>query len=343
MNIDFHLLDDIDKTPDDTNGLDPEESQSAADKLLVLQTKKVELIQQRDSLQARKHELNEAIERLNMTLKDYQKQHKQHETKEKLEYYLHQNDHEYSKLSAPDAAASFVLDNLNVLPSTDWTRRLALVKEFYPFMEISGFESYPEHENGILLTVMRYTVAAKGLPTLKIEVCVRDEAIHRLRVVNWDSVAWSLRKVSSTFFQTLKKNYLRRGKIDLIMYGYHSLARLQHRRVTALSEILQNHADSIVRPAHDASNDPFVSLATLPYIELDLRLKGRNFNIRLYWTLCLNDSITGTVESHLEFVIIGDNAAVIENANDVFLGLISQHGVVMSFEVMLKNIFGIEK
>ncbi|SGZ51267.1 CIC11C00000004954 [Sungouiella intermedia] len=300
MNIDFNLLDDIDKS--DT--LEPEQSQSAMDRLLVLQTRKVELIQQRDALLARKQELADSIDRLNITLDDYQQQHHQYETRKKLEYYLHQNDHEYAKLAASDGAASFVIDNLNVLPSSDWPLRLHLVKEFYPHMTILDCDSYTE--SGQL---------GKG--------------------------GISLQKISPTFHKTVKRNYIPRKKIDLLMHSYHSLAQLEQKRVAALSEILSTYSDLVLRPAHDWIDDPFSTLVTLPYVELDLSLKGPRFTIRLYWTLCLNNSITGSLESELEIAIIGEETTVVANANEVFLRLIPQHGVVGAFKVMLVNIFGL--
>ncbi|SGZ50810.1 CIC11C00000002528 [Sungouiella intermedia] len=337
MNIDFNLLDDIDKS--DT--LEPEQSQSAMDRLLVLQTRKVELIQQRDALLARKQELADSIDRLNITLDDYQQQHHQYETRKKLEYYLHQNDHEYAKLAASDGAASFVIDNLNVLPSSDWPLRLHLVKEFYPHMTISDCDSYTEYDSDKLLTVKVYSVAAKGLPTLQVKLFVLKEAVYRIEVVNWEKVAFSLQKISPTFHKTVKRNYIPRKKIDLIMYSYHSLAQLEQKRVAALSEILSTYSDLVLRPAHDWINDPFSTLVTLPYVELDLSLKGPRFTVRLYWTLCLNNSITGSLESELEIAIIGEETTVVANANEVFLRLIPQHGVVGAFKVMLVNIFGL--
>lgn len=338
MNIDFKLLDDIDKS----DALESEQSQSAMDKLLVLQTRKVELIQQRDALLARKQELADSIDRLNSTLEDYQSQHHQYETRKQLEYYLQQNDQEYGILAAADDS-NFVRDNLNVLPSSDWPLRLHLVKEFYPHIIISDCETHTEYDNDILLTVMIYTVSAKGLPTLHIKLSVFNESVHRVEISNWDKVAFSLQKVSSTFFSTLKKNYIPRKKIDLIMYGFHSLARLEQKRVTALSEILTKYADLVLRPAHDWKDDPVSALATLPYIELGLRSQNSPFTVRFYWTLTLKNAITGSVESELEIAIIGENSAVVANANTVFLGLVPQHGVVTAFQVMLINIFGIGK
>lgn len=339
MNIDFNLLDDIDKS----DALDPEQSQSAVDRLVVLQTRKVELTQQRDALLARKHELADSIDRLNITLEDYHHQHYQYETRKKLEYYLQQNDHEYAKLAAADDAASFVMDNLNVLPSSDWPLRLHLVKEFYPHMTISDCDTYTEFDHDKLLTVMTYLVAAKGLPVLNIKLSIFNESVFRVEVVNWDKVAFSLQKISSTFFSTLKRNYIPRKKIDLIMYGFHSLARLEQKRVDALSELLITYGDLVLRPAHHWRDDPFATLATLPYIELDLSSKGHPFTVRFYWTLTLENSITGSVESELEIAIIGENSALVANANQVFLGLVPLHGVVKAFLVMLINIFGIGK
>lgn len=356
MNVDFSLLDNVDNSPPKSPlpPLPPQqpdpagenaapESQFVADQLLVLHTRKVELLQQVESLQTRKAELLDATARLRATLDDYHRQHRHYETREKLEYYLHQNDYEYSRLSAPDAAAGFVLENVNVLPSSDWPLRLALAREFYPHMEVGDLTSSQVHENDTLVSVMAWSVAAKGVPALQIKLYVRDESVVRLEVANWASVDWLLRKLSPTFHRTLKQNYLPRGKADLLMYGYHALARLQSRRISALSNVLTAYKDLVSRPSHDWSQDAYASLAGLPYIELDLRPKGKSFSVRLSWNLCLNDPITALVESEIEFAIIGDQTAVIDNANSVFLSLVPQHGVEKAFDVMLSNIFGVQK
>lgn len=337
MNIDFNLLDDIEKS----SALE-DETQSAVDKLLVLQTRKVEMLQQRDALQAKKTELAEAIDRLNATWSDYEQQSRQHETREKLEYYLHQNDHEFAKLAAADGAASFVLDNLNVLPAKDWALRLALVGRFFPHMAVGPVLSGSYVEKSTLVTTMAYSMSARGLPTFQMVVHVQNEAVCRLEIANWEHVAWTLRKISPTFSRAVKTNFLRRNKVDLVMYGYHSLARLQHKRIEALTAILNQHPDWVVRPAHDWKIDAYSALATVPYIELDLALTGHAFHVRLHWELHLQDSVTAAMESQLELVVIGEESGVVANANEVFLGLVPQHGVVRAFEVMLANVFGVD-
>lgn len=340
MNIDFDTLDNLENSPESPP--DEELTQSAQDRLLVLQTKKVELVQQKEALQQRKKDLEDAIDRLNLTLTDYQRQHKQYETKEKLEYYLNQNDHEYARVTAHDSAAKFVLDNVNVLPSPDWLKRLDLVGKFLPHIDISGAQTRTEHENSQLVTVMDFSVLAKGLPTLHVQLRIHDESILLLEVANWEDVSWLLRSVSSSYCNTVKRNYIPNNKVDLLIYGYHSLAKLQHIRVLALTEILSRYNQLVVRPSKDWDKDPYVSLATLPYIELDLQSTGHSFKVRLFWSLVVEDAVTATAASHVEFAVLGEQDSVLSNANEVFLSLVPLHGIVKAFLVMLGNLFGME-
>lgn len=330
MNIDFSLLENLNTSP---GGLGPA-SPEPVDNLLALQTTKVELLQHRDALATKRLELKENIDRMNLTLAHYKQQHHQYETKQKLESYLQQNDHEYSKLSAPDDGASFVLDNLHVLPSGDWPLRMRLVARFYPHMEIADCTATSIHENGELFTVMGYTVSARGLPALNVRVVIKNETVRRVELGQSEKALLMLQKVSPSYARILETNYRRLGKPDLLMYSYHSLARLRNKRVTVLLEILSEYLGQVTRPS-GWQVDPLLALQTVEYVEFAFH----QFKVRLYWSLVLENSVLGEVESHLKFVVIRGDGSVLDGTNAVFLGLVQEHGVVRAFRLMVRNMW----
>ncbi|GEQ71409.1 hypothetical protein JCM33374_g5092 [Metschnikowia sp. JCM 33374] len=312
------------------------------DDILTLQTRKAELVQERDALAQKRIELKQTIERLSISLSHYKKQQLQYETKQKLEYYLHQNDHECAKLSRPDNAASFVLKNLNVLPTTDVNLRMKLIDRFYPTMIVSHESVSTIYEGEELFTVINFHVCADGIPPLKIRLFIKDDTVHRVELLEYDQVAHLFEKISSSFCNTLIRNYCRLNKIDLILYSYHSLSQLQQIRIASLSHILQKYSEFVTRPVSWTS-DSNSFLMSLSYIELTIteKLKNEKFKIKLQWNIVFENTAIGEVESQLIFSVQKDNACPLNDANDVFLTLVSEHGIVNAFSLMLLNLFGV--
>lgn len=331
MNIDFSLLEDINL---------PEPSpQEEADTLLTLQTRRVELLGQRDELAQKRLQLKESIDRLNLTLDNYKDQQAQYETKQKLEFYLHQNDHEFLQLSAPDDAAQFVLDNLDVLPSSDWTKRLELVNMFYPNMQVTDLDVLTSHEDDLLVTTFEYVLAAKGLPSLNVKVVVRDETVLRVELGDFARTEHLLQKISPSYCKTLAANYRRHGKIDLVMHSFHNLATLQQRRIACFAEILRSWSAHVSRPGPTWTQDAHAALLALPYIELAISKDGTGFKVRLHWDLAIDNAATGTVQSQLRFAVVRADGTFLDDAQRVFMTLVPQHGVVKAFLFMLANVF----
>ncbi|KAF3987403.1 hypothetical protein FT663_03964 [Candidozyma haemuli var. vulneris] len=337
-----------DETPASTSGSPPQTNlpnpETENDTLLSLQTAKAELVQQRDTLLAKKSDLSAAIERLQSTWDSYQTQSRQYETKKKLEYYLHQNDHEQEKrLAAEDEVASFVLDNMHVLPSSDWSKRMDLVGRFYPHVRIHHTMSKNVHnEQDQLITEIQFRLSAHGLPTLHVLLYVRDEKVVKLDILQSKKASIVLHKISPSFGQTLALNYLPQGKVDLLVYGYHSLASMQEKRVSILSNLLHQYPTNRVRPGADWDTDPFDSLSALPYIEFEFvhSKTSEPYSVRLYWHLVLNEHSMGQVDSELEFATIQkNNQTVLDGASAAFLNLVPEYGVCKSFELMVSNIF----
>lgn len=337
MNDDSKPLDDV-HSPEsipDTPGVE-------LDDILFLQTKKAELVQERDALAQKRLELKQSIDRLSINLSHYKKQQLQYETRQKLEYYLHQNDHEYAKLTQPDEAASFILKNLNVLPTTDVNLRMKLIDKFYPCISVSQDSVMTIHEGEELFSIITFQLSANGLPPLKIRLFIKNDTVDRIELLEYSDVAYLFHKISHSFCTVLTENYCRLNKIDLVMYSYHSLAQLQQKRIKSLSQILEKYASLVTRPVYWES-DPTSSLMSLKYIELTVTEPKKNeiFKVRLQWDLVLVNTATGETESQLLFTIQKVNSAPLKNTNDVFLSLVMDHGIIDAFSLMLLNLFGV--
>ncbi|KAM9925981.1 hypothetical protein OXX80_010730 [Metschnikowia pulcherrima] len=311
--------------------------------LLQVQTRKAELTRERDILAQKRSELKSSIDRLSVSLAHYKKQQLQHETKQKLEYYLHQNDHECSKLTGPDDAASFVLKNLDVLPTNDVRLRSKLINKLYPGMTVDQESVSTIHENAELYTVIDFRIFASTLPPLKIKIHVKNDAIHRLELLEQTEAARVFQKISPSFCKVLMRNYCRLKKVDLIVYSYHAMAQLQQERISSFTSIIQNYSVFVTRPNFEAA-DENTSLISLSYIELTIprTVVSKTFKVKLQWDIVFQNTATGEAESELSFLVDREEDGPLENANEVFLDLAVERGAVEAFSLMLSNLFGIQ-
>lgn len=337
-----------DYDPGSVHGLPPAAElpnlEAANDTLLSLQTAKAELVQQRDTLLAKKTDLSSAIDRLQLTWDSYQNQSRQYETKKKLEYYLHQNDHEQEKrLAEEDEVALFVLENMHVLPSSDWLKRMDLVGRFYPHMKISHAQLKNVHDReGQLNTEIQFRLLAQALPALNVELSIRSEKVVSLKILQSKKATLLFHKVSPSFARIVETDYVPNGKIDLLVYGYHSLATMQEKRVSILLKLLHQYSQSLIRPGAEWDSDPYASLQSIPYVEFEFThlQTGEVYLVRLYWHLVLNEPFMGQIESELEFATMQrNNRNVLKGANGAFLNLVPDYGVCKAFELMVSNIF----
>lgn len=326
-------------------GSPPEQPQQLEqESLLSLQTTKAELIQQRDALLAKKNDLHSAIERLQSSWDSYQAQSKQYDTKKKLEYYLRQNDQEYEKrLAGEDEVASFVLENMHVLPSSNWGRRMDVVGILYPHMRIHNALLKNVHDtDNKLVTQITFTLLAKGLPSLNVELTVWDEKVIKLDILQSKKATIVLHKTSPTFANILTEMYVKDCKVDLIVYGYHSLASMQAKRVSIFLSLLRQFSGNRIRPGAMWENDPFDSLRAIPYIEFEFvhSKTAEPYIVRLYWHLALRNHFLARIDSELDFAVIRkSDQSVLGGASTAFLNLVAEYGVCKSFELMVSNLF----
>lgn len=233
---------------------------------MAYQLLRAELVQQRDDLVARRDTLLLAISRNEQTMAHYNNQRHQLQVRERLQGYLRQNSEDFINNSND----SFVAENLNVLPSTDWTRRVDALKILYPNMEVQNASiSRAYEDDGPAISTVTFSVASRGLPTLALEFRVRDETVLDGKLANTIDNKMAehvLDKISPTVGQTLRGNYLLRGKMDLVMAMYNSLGERQRTRLDILKEILTRH-QGWTRPKNWQDDS---ALLCVLYVELTL-------------------------------------------------------------------------
>lgn len=318
-------------------------SDTEFDKLIEHQTRKSELIKKRDALARKRLQLKEETNRLNAILSKH-KQHKlQQETKKKLEFFLHQNDHESIKLSAPDQAANFVLDNLDILPSFDYNLRRGLSGKFYPNMRVDDIKTCSEFLNGARIHLLSFTVAGDGLPNMKIEMKVCDEIVIDLAVKNYDQISSNLQRISQSYQKGLLLDYIAGRKLDLIMSSYNSLAYIQNERVSVFYAIARRYKMYVTHPpsALRWQDDPLTCFLCLPFIQLTVESNERQYNVKLHWSLILAKPSIGKIDSKVRITVLNEQHEPLEGANELFLRLLSEYGPEKAFHLILNNLFNI--
>lgn len=306
---------------------------AAGEDLLLLQTRKAKLVQARDSLLERRDDLKESVDRLRETLQHYKQQSREYDVKQKLEHFLHQSD--LDKAHTGEDGLAFILENLSVLPSTNWTERLELVTRFTPYIKFKSISSSAVHDGDVLLRVIKFTCEAETLPSIEIELNVRKEKILTLQITNFSLVEPVLSRISPSFTRVVQHNFVPHRKVDLLLYSYHSLARLQHIRVSTFAEILKEPAMTVVRPL-DWKEHASV-LQTTPYVELKTQRGDSNCHVRVDWALALDDVVVGNVDSRVRLTIFkGDH--VFPNADELFQTLVTLHGVSKAVSIMIRNV-----
>lgn len=319
-------------------------SDSEFDKLIGLQTRKSELMKERDLLLRKKLDLQEDIRRLSERLASHNQQKLQFVAKKKLEFYLHQNDHENSRLSALDQAASFILDNLNVFSSSDWSARRKLIGKFYPHVSISKYNNLIIFEKGLKSNSIEFVLEGYGMPLFEISVRVSDEVVTDLIITNWSSVSFLLHEICPTYQETLDQFYIRHRKLDLLFYSYHCLSRVQYQKIGTFWKIVHQYP-TFARSSSEAAKMDIEFLKNLMcqrFIDMTIESSGRSFLIRLEWTPMLPDSSSGEIESDIRFIILSSQSRISINTTEVFLRLVREYGVSKAFNLMLFNLFDID-
>ena len=140
----------------------------------------------------------------------------------------------------------YILNNLHVLPSNDWMKRLNMAKKFYPYLEINEAQNttvYDDKKSTFVRTIS-YTVISPYLFRLPIEVSINssDESIMSISIANdnvKEGIMTNFSLLSSSFTKVLVQNYILNGKVDLVMYSLNSLSIAIHKRISTLYKLIR--------------------------------------------------------------------------------------------------------
>ncbi|RKP32401.1 hypothetical protein METBISCDRAFT_21389 [Metschnikowia bicuspidata] len=315
-------------------------SDNEFEQLLEHQTRKSELVKKRDFLAKKRLQLKEECENLGAQLGSLQEQKRQQETRKKLEFYLHQNEHEFTRLSAPENSANFVLEILRVLPSADCPLRRRYMRRLHPHFRIDAYSSVQgatANSHSI-----NFTIAAADVPPFAVKVAVCDQTVENLTIVNWDDIAPTLQSVCPAYRQCVKDVYLFRCQLDLLVCSYQSLSNVQHEKVAVFRDILAKYASYVSYPTSSGNAVAAASFLVLPYVQLTIEHHKTPLLVRLSWKIVLRQQHLGVLDSKIDFSLLTHTHEPLPHAPDVFATLRESFGVVQAFSLMLYNVFNIE-
>ncbi|RCK55336.1 hypothetical protein Cantr_04165 [Candida viswanathii] len=355
-NSDLDTLSDLLRTSSPTNqsphlqSLNIAKAQITAtpeDKLIELQTRKIELLERRDELVKSRAKLYNEVNDLRVSLHDLTKDASVSAGQKRVEELLDANTRAYidalelRNLKNDD----YVLNNLNVLPATDWGLRLEYIKKFVPFLEIDKINTFNEHVEGDMMRVIEFEVILPLIFKLgvKLSVNCEDDALSRVEVLDTFKIA----VISNSFAQTLTRNYIPHRKINSIMYGLNSFSKLLHARISIVHKIVTEFRDNLYdgEKYHDLLQETvadnkknFATLQNIDQIELKFVVGERLFKLALNWGIVMGDTSTGSCQSQINLYII-DDIGNTRNLSQIFQSLLLQYDVITSLKVIIKNIF----
>lgn len=328
-----------------TNPLSPASSIETSseddfDKLIEIQARKSELYKKREALLHNQTQLRNDCEKFKALLSTYREQKLQQETKKKLEFFLHQNDHEYLKLSAPDKAASFVLENLGTLPSNNWDLRRQFTQKLYPHMEVEACSTATKFTTSESELEFHFTLKGVRLPGMNITVCVSDEEITSLTISNWEKISATFTSLCDSFGDCVVRDYVPHCKLDLLVFSYQSLSEIQYKRVSALKAILIEFEPHVSHPLPKVIKEKNLEdfLLCIPYIQLTIKSRTKLLFVRLHWGIRLIRKELGEFESDINFSVLNEDLEHIRVSNDAFKRLLRTYGVVEAFRLMVFNL-----
>lgn len=335
-----------------------EDSGDEVDKLLQQQSEKSVLNAERDDLLKHRANLQENIQELNLKIRRIKQKLLQQQTQQKLQNLLDMSSQQFvEKQQAKNPTSSKeprfevddeenILQNLNVLPSKNWSERLVFIKKFCPYLEIDKIHmSQAFNQNDKLRRILEYCVISPLLFRVMVVITISspNDSISEIQI-DYSQ----LLLLSSSFIKVLTTNYIPQRKIPLIMFGLNSLSILLHKRVTMFHKLIRLYKKYIVTKKFDELTQIEESIDNLKLFSLlkledcltfNIPVENRNISLTLNWEIALVDTITGQCESQLKlFVFDGEQLL---DANKLFLDLVDMHGIVNAITIILKTSFNV--
>ena len=319
------------------------------DKLIQLQSLKIQLSEKRDELIKSRtlsnNELNDLRVRHHQLTQELSKTRKETNINNLLDSNTKQyiKNLEVKNLQNDD----YILNNLNVLPSTDWDLRLSYIKRFVPYLEIDKIKTFNECDTEGGNTMLRIIEFQLILPLIfqtnfKLSVDCENDSLKGIEIDD----LFKISMLSNSFYQVVIKNYIPNKKISPLMFGLNSFSKLLHKRMSIINKLVKHFQSNLYnlekyQDLLDTSDNKklFAILQTLDQIELTFQENDRQFKIILNWEIVLGDPLTGTCNSRIKLYLIDILDNTTKNLSQVFQNLLLQYDIVTSLTTIIKTIF----
>lgn len=291
-------------------------------------------------------------DKLDQMLEESNEQYIKSHTKRKAESStLKPPSSSHSARSTPQSSNDSLLQDLNVLPSSDWDERLDYVKKFYPYLDVervSTANSYVDAEN--MVRTISYTVVCPLIFQVGVSVHINPKLDSIDRIVIHEKQLATLHLISPSYYQVLTKNYISHGKIDLVMYSLNSLSIVVHKRVSLFFKLLKMFSSFVedetlfkLTTEETTSNlKVFSNLKSVENIDFVFENNNESYKVKLYWSIILDDVITGECLSSINLLIIRQSdAKILNNVRNLFTALVKEYGLINGFCLLTKKTFGI--
>lgn len=321
------------------------------DKLIELQTRKIELLEKRDQLVKARASLYNEVNDLRVQLHDLTKEVSSSSNHKQMENLLDSNTKAYienlelQNLKNDD----YILNNLNVLPSNDWDLRLEYIKKFVPFLEIDKINTYNAFDNGQMMRIIEFKVILPLIFKLNFKLFINceNDTLNKIQVLD----CFKISMISSSFAQCLTKNYIPHKKINNIMYGLNSFSKLLHTRISIIHKLIHEFKDNLNDETKyqelllDEMSDnkkKFSILQNIDQIQLEFVVNEKKLRLVLNWGIIPGDISIGSCQSHIELYLVDFSSDDIDNSRDlsqIYQTLLRQYDVATSLKIIIKNIF----
>ncbi|KGR12154.1 hypothetical protein MG5_01792 [Candida albicans P57072] len=317
------------------------------DKLIQLQSLKIQLSEQRDQLiksrTSSTNELNDLRLRHHQLTQELSKTRKETNIKNLLDANTSQyiKNLEVKNLKNDD----YILNNLNVLPSTDWDLRLTYIKRFVPYLEIDKIRTFNECDSeGSMIRIIEFQLILPLIFQTSFRLLVDCEN-DSLKGIEIDDL-FKISMISNSFYQMVIKNYIPNKKISTLMFGLNSFSKLLHKRMSTINKLVKSFQDNLYDAGKyqdllDTSDNKklFAILQTLDQIELIFTKNERQFKIVFNWEIVIGDPLTGICNSRIQLYIIDILDNTTKNLSQVFENLLLQYDISTSLTTIIKTVF----
>ncbi|CUM49015.1 uncharacterized protein AC631_03052 [Debaryomyces fabryi] len=359
----------------------PDDKIEELEKLLNQQSIKLDLSNERNDLIKKRTSLKNSVEELRVKVKYLQNTNEKQRQKDRLGKLLEQSDKAFIESQKPKTVEApvdqddneYLLNNLHVLPSNDWIKRLNMAKKFYPYLEISEAQNktlYNDKKSAFVRSIS-FTVTSPYIFRIPIEVSINpsDESILSISIPNDDNkegVITNFSLLSPSFTRVMIQNYMLNGKVDLVMYSLNSLSITIRKRISTLYKLLRNFrqyiksdsyiGDLIQEQAIEDDSIVFSILKSVDNLEFTIPVNNNskdNFIIKLQWEIVIANSINADCASDTRVFITKEkdihaadekvvkSSFAIRDANSLFVRLSKEYGIFNAVCILLNNIFHI--